>query len=284
MKQDQQRGQEFNKKYSLRQKGEKRNNLLTVGIPTYNRSSTIQKNVKELINAKAYHKIHILIIDDASNDDTFQRLTEICGGLPIKLIKNPVNLGYQGNFIKLFFECQTDYMVITSDDDPLLSMQIDKLKLFLIKYKPLFVSTNYYTSEKKLYRGSKKSYKIIPDEFFSACVHAPGLVYKVNESKKAINDIGNHINKPGQVYPQVLLASELYMRAGKGRGDCFWWEEPIVCQGENLPSGLGKYSYLPARWKQHKLFTEFFQERIEKAPSYKYKSTAMLLFRPKFLT
>jgi len=290
--------------------------MLTLGIPTYNRKDVIVERVKELINSSAYDLVEILIIDNDSPDGTFEHLKEICDGTPIRVLKNSKNIGFRGSFIRLFEECQTEYLIISSDEDLLILNSVNSLIKFLKKYKPLFVSTQYYLSnefikenfgivtktnlnttktykseeitkctskhlEKTLIRGQKgqkNNSRIFIDEIFGASAHMPGLIYKVEESKQSIDDIKFHIMQPELPYPHSLLAAELIMK-----GICFWWNEPILeekCRiSYNINPHWGvEYYHLPARWNQHKLFVDYFEDRIKNIndPEMKKRAIQML--------
>jgi glycosyltransferase involved in cell wall biosynthesis len=67
-------------------------------IVAYNAESTIQ-NVLERIPAEmAEYESHILIIDDSSDDRTFEQASEFqSAGFPLTVLVNPVNQGYGGN-------------------------------------------------------------------------------------------------------------------------------------------------------------------------------------------
>ena len=52
------------------------NPLVTVIIPTYNRSAQINKALESVLN-QSYSNLEILIIDDGSTDDTETKIREV---------------------------------------------------------------------------------------------------------------------------------------------------------------------------------------------------------------
>lgn len=264
--------------------------MLTIGIPTYNRKDVIVEHVEWLINASAYDFVEILIIDNDSPDGTFKHLKEICENTPIRVLKNSTNIGFIGNFVRLFEECQTEYLLITSDEDPVILNNINSLITFLQKYNPLFVSTQFYLSNeltKRLYRGQENINQIRPYEFNETAFYISGLIYKVKECQQVLTDIKFHIEQPlDQVYPQVLLAAELIMRK-----NCFWWDMPITKQKYTQSTTYikdniyDKYYHLPARWNQHKSFVDYFEDRIKNIndPEMKKRATQMLKVQQRYL-
>ena len=159
--------------------------MLTLGIPNYNRKDAICANIKEMLDEGIHEKLNILIIDDASPDGAYDALLETCAGTSIKVIKNDNNLGYAGNCFRLFEECDTEYIVINSNEDPLILASIDALKEFLDRYNPVFVSTQFYLNKhgkEILYRGRQAISLMKPDEVHTASFYISGLVYKIAES------------------------------------------------------------------------------------------------------
>ena len=51
-----------------------KSNLLTIGIPTYNRKKAILNCLDHLYEKKIYLKAKILVIDNASDDQSYQAI------------------------------------------------------------------------------------------------------------------------------------------------------------------------------------------------------------------
>ena len=237
--------------------------LLTIGIPTYNRVAVVARHVDGLVAASVHDAAQVLIIDNASTDGTFERLRQICDGTTIRVLRNPVNLGWKGNVVRLFEECNTEYLLVTSDEEPVMPAHLRELVRFLSARRPLFVSPQYYWHEQPeiLFRGHLKSGPIAPHELYVCCGHSIGLVYKAQESREVLADVKFHLDKKElHIYHQVLLVAGLLLR-----GTCLWWDRPIVHQEYVAQSTHDLWDYMPQRWEQHKAFVDFFEDLVNKA-------------------
>lgn len=75
-----------------------RKKRVLVFIVAYNAERTIQSVLSRIPDEMAAFDSHILIIDDSSNDRTFEHACEYqSSGFPITVLVNPVNQGYGGN-------------------------------------------------------------------------------------------------------------------------------------------------------------------------------------------
>ena len=67
--------------------------LISVYMPTYNRSQMMQRAVNSVL-AQDYEHFELLIVDDCSKDDTWQVLNELYGQHPkIRLFRQEVGRG-----------------------------------------------------------------------------------------------------------------------------------------------------------------------------------------------
>jgi len=96
--------------------------LLTLAIPTYNRSRYLRELLSVLHDQVAREsRVELIISDNASPDDTpsvvaeFQQL-----GLPVRYLRNPENIGADGNFLQCFEQARGKYFWLFGDDDVLL--------------------------------------------------------------------------------------------------------------------------------------------------------------------
>jgi glycosyltransferase involved in cell wall biosynthesis len=87
----------------------------TVAIPTYNRLETLKNSINSVLKQN-YHNYEILIIDDASTDNT-ECIQEIYLDNRIKYYKNSINIGLINNFNKCVEKSSGDYFCWLSDDD-----------------------------------------------------------------------------------------------------------------------------------------------------------------------
>lgn len=116
--------------------------LLTIGMPTYNRSRSLNKMLSRLIldvgdNAK---NIEIIISNNCSTDDTQNVIekwvAQYTGDILIRTIKNDQNIGVVRNLISLFYLAQSQYFMFLGDDDGLNSESFSRTLELLLTEKP----------------------------------------------------------------------------------------------------------------------------------------------------
>ncbi|WP_026953657.1 glycosyltransferase family 2 protein [Algoriphagus vanfongensis] len=116
--------------------------LISIAMCTYNGARYLRPQLDSLIN-QTYPNLEISVFDDCSSDETVSIVQEYMEKHPqIKLHRNPINLGYQGNFAANFKACQGELIAPCDQDDV---WALDKLeKLFHILKDNMLV---YHDSE-----------------------------------------------------------------------------------------------------------------------------------------
>jgi glycosyltransferase involved in cell wall biosynthesis len=247
--------------------------LLTIGIPTYNRRDNVAERILELFSCGLPSEVKILVIDNASTDGTQSHLKKILQDISesypkesllissrIRILKNNFNLGYAGNFFRLFKECETEYLLIDSDEDAIILNNIKELLDFIKRKNPDFISPQAII-DNSIYRGLAVERRVLLEEYRSASNYLSGLTFRVSACNKILSVISGleSKNSAAMVYPQVLLASYILLY-----GNCYWINLAITEKKQQLPSYIddivnGKYYHLSARFSQHKGFIEFFK-------------------------
>jgi glycosyltransferase involved in cell wall biosynthesis len=91
--------------------------LVTVGIPVYNGEKTIAETLNSVFN-QTYENIHILIVDNASEDNTEAICKELCGEeRDSSYVKRDKNVGLMKNFERLVELAKGEYFIFLSADD-----------------------------------------------------------------------------------------------------------------------------------------------------------------------
>lgn len=95
--------------------------MLTIVIPTWNRSSFPKENLKKLtsnIDSHQINEIEILVVDNASTDNTAEVVSEYQKRFEfIKYVKNDKDIGPTANFLKAISLVNTKYLHLLGDDD-----------------------------------------------------------------------------------------------------------------------------------------------------------------------
>ena len=109
-------------------------NLVSVLIPAYNHGKYIQETIKSIIK-QSYQNIELLVIDDGSSDDTWQKLNElknICEKRFSRVVfETENNRGTCNTLNKLITLSQGEYIYIIASDDLAKPQAIEKLFNFL---------------------------------------------------------------------------------------------------------------------------------------------------------
>lgn len=103
--------------------------LLTIAIPTYNRSAFLSELLDCLLpQLPAEPRVELLISDNASPDDTLQLLESFrTRGLAFRLLANSTNIGADANFLQCFNQAAGDYVWVLGDDEIILPDAIHSL-------------------------------------------------------------------------------------------------------------------------------------------------------------
>lgn len=102
---------------------------LEILIPTYNRKNRLINMLRSIEREK--ERVKVTIIDNYSDYDIEEIYQENFEYLEITLIKNKVNIGMLGNVCKCFYECESKWLWILSDDDEIVEGAFKNIKQLL---------------------------------------------------------------------------------------------------------------------------------------------------------
>jgi abequosyltransferase len=134
--------------------------ILSITIPTWNRADLLALNLRQIHqqSGEVANAIEVIVCDNASPDHTGQVVASaIAGGLPVRYIKNAVNIGGDPNFAQCFNEARGKYVLILGDDDvlvdgalPRLIRRLERSDFGVVCLKPF----GYETDFRREYPGS----------------------------------------------------------------------------------------------------------------------------------
>jgi len=104
--------------------------LLTIAIPTYNRSACLAECLEQIVKQLPGHEddIEIIVSDNCSTDDTPDVVARYIGrSSVIRSIRNSNNIGADNNFIQCFELSESVFFMLMGDDDVLLDGGMDYL-------------------------------------------------------------------------------------------------------------------------------------------------------------
>ncbi len=89
--------------------------ILTIAIPTFNRQFFLIKTLDSMLPLTAHKDIEILVIENCSDDGTWEWLSHKKDKLNLTIIRNVTNFGIEGNIIQALFYAQGQYVWLLSD-------------------------------------------------------------------------------------------------------------------------------------------------------------------------
>jgi glycosyltransferase involved in cell wall biosynthesis len=102
--------------------------LISIALCTYNGEKYLCEQLGTLVG-QTYPNLEIIIVDDASTDQTWSILNEFADCYPsIRLFRNSSNMGYQKNFERALKLCEGDYILISDQDDIWEKDKVTKLR------------------------------------------------------------------------------------------------------------------------------------------------------------
>ncbi len=116
--------------------------MVSVIIPCYNAENYIQESVNSILN-QTYENIEVIVIDDASTDNSYNRLSKI-RDRRLKLLKNTQNLGYLRTINLLLEQVSGKFIAFQDADDVSHSRRLEIQRNFLSSNAQVsIVGTNY---------------------------------------------------------------------------------------------------------------------------------------------
>jgi glycosyltransferase involved in cell wall biosynthesis len=197
--------------------------LISVCIPHYNRSRYLLV-VLESVRVQDYPEIEVVISDDCSTDDSAEviprYLTETQGTTHVRFnyLRQPKNLGYDGNLRAALESARGEYLFVLGNDDALPEGNtLSKLAGILaqLNYPDVsFTNFHLYGRPDEVVRRAKSTAVIgsgpeIALKTFRSFSFVGGLVIKRSAFKK--HNTGKH---DGSVYVQIYLAARTIASGG----------------------------------------------------------------------
>jgi len=117
--------------------------FFSIVIPTYNRCNSL-KSVLNNISEQTFINYEVIVIDNASVDDTKKICTQI-KDKRIKYYRNKQNIGFANNLYKGIKLAKGKYIFLHGDDDELVSKKVfDNIKKILNRKTLGYIRLKYY--------------------------------------------------------------------------------------------------------------------------------------------
>ena len=233
---------------------------LTIGIPTYNRCEAVTASLMNLQKSVLPDNVRILVIDNASTDGSCESLLKIHNPEITRILQNDTNIGYAKNFIKLLRKCDTDYILVTSDEDFVIPKNLDYFLEFIKTTPADFISPQVIDQNGEIYRGKKRNDKIDLYNYRHSSNYISGITFKISSSSLGmLNKIEEYMDKSFEIakfYPQVLLGMMYVLQ-----GSAYWYNQPICKRAFSCDSSL-KFNTVQSRWDQYTSFIDVFLDLL----------------------
>ena len=168
-----------------------KNFKLTIAIPTFNRPVELLRLVRQLKFFLENKDLNLIVFDNDSNDLPD---LEISGYENAKIIKRKFNIGPIANILRIFEECDSDWLMIIGDDDEVSSNFYDIIMAVIGRYDydKDFVAFKFKSElnpnqQEKIINNVEEYfvYNSTPEQFGASALISTWL-YKVNSLKPYI--------------------------------------------------------------------------------------------------
>lgn len=204
----------------------KKNAILTIAIPTYNRVEQIQKQVRSLL-PQLTDEVQLIVYDNHSD-------------IPVKawfsdeelkqfmIVRNSVNVGGDANIARCFEYCKTKWLWTLSDDDYAKENAVEVV-LSYIRDNEDATFINFWSPIEKVTNNVADFLQILSHGgVFSSAFTMSVCVYNMNILK---NDLYYfYKNLSSMVGPLIMLIRNV-LKVG---GECVWVNRPQVELGADV--------------------------------------------------
>lgn len=236
--------------------------LLSIAIPTYNRSKFLDQNLTQLkkeLTTELSESVEILVSDNCSTDDTSEVINRFQQeGMIIQYYKNNENLGWGRNFIQCFENSKGKYVLLLGDDD-LIYDGVLKYIISILKSSDLGVLylrpygfTLDYKSEYPGSFGEVKKFNNSSD-FILALGSNSTLISCCIINRDYIKE-SDYKNKPLGNFAHMLLNIPASIRANE---NLFINKYMVACKRNNSSNYEFSSVFVTELWKLFESFEEY---------------------------
>jgi glycosyltransferase involved in cell wall biosynthesis len=174
---------------------------LSVIFPNYNYGQYIAETL-EAILSQSFRPLEVLIIDDASTDNSVEVIQEYASRYPIvRLVRNEKNMGQEHNYSKLLSMAKGDYVYATASDDKVVPGFFEKSMALLAQYpQAAFCCSDNFMFDDKSRAENKSFYTERPryfspsevEELYKREAFTPFVPHSVVIKRSVFNEVGGY--------------------------------------------------------------------------------------------
>jgi len=163
--------------------------LISVIMPAHNAGKFVMQAIDSIIN-QTYTNWEMVIINDASNDNTYQILKKYSQNKKIKILKNKYNLGVAGSLNKALKMTKGEYIARMDGDDISLPKRLEtQVKLLQNNPKLVAIGTQVNIIDEETRITAKKEFPINPKVcadmlMLTVPIQHPSLMVRAGKIKK----------------------------------------------------------------------------------------------------
>jgi glycosyltransferase involved in cell wall biosynthesis len=216
---------------------------LAIVISTYNRAAFVERNVRWLLGLMRRFRedIRIIVVDNASSDDTLKRLATLGDHANLTVVSNAVNVGMLGNLRVCSTQIVARYVWLIGDDDFILPSGLAEVVDAIREHPEVpFVFTNFGVYFRSFLAPADTVESIVAERMPLAARPCPSGLYPV------VRIAEQHDNLFTAIYP-IVFRSDLLAA-------CFdhpFLGKPFGNLVESVPTTrmlLGTYAETTAYW------------------------------------
>jgi len=215
--------------------------LLTIAIPTFNRSSYLDRALNYLTSQPGITSkdVEIIISDNCSSDDTSVTVSKyISTGVNITYIRNESNIGAEKNVVQCFNIAKGQFIWIMGDDDFLIPNTLSRIVSLLSSNSGVgvcYIHNKWFTDPgaSQFTNISKLNWALEADSigFLNKVHYWTTFLSGSIINKKIITElkidtgkyVGTNLPHLGWVLPAIF----------SGKGNIVIYDELIICQADN---------------------------------------------------
>lgn len=253
---------------------------LTIAIPTYNRSSYLDKNLSILYEEQKQSNFGILISNNGSNDDTINVINKWQNKLKnIQTNHFLKNKGWTHNFNYCLKETDTEYVILLGDDDFIEKGFLKQITSYIDKKHVDLIFLKSYNNEKK---SNFKSNRIISPIKLNSFDFIETIFLKMRLISCYIINT-KFINPKEKMEGNFAHLNIIYKAINSGNNLIYLEDEIIGCTVNNssfLKENDFSDIYIDEFWNQ---FNKYFDKKFSKDQIRKLKFKMLFRYYPKLL-
>lgn len=247
--------------------------LVSIIIPTHNRSNLLQRAVNSALN-QTYDNIEVIVVDDGSKDDTQTILKNNYTDPRLKILKNDIPKGACHARNRGIQAANGEFITFLDDDDEFSSTRVEKM-VAVWDDKWAYIATGIDYIKK---RGRSK---IIPPNIITL----EDMLFQIITGNSVLTKKSRIDTLKG--FDESLLSSQdydMWLRLNLKYGDAYCIQEPLLVmhtehETPRITSSKNKVKGHFDFYKKHKLIMNKAQRKSKIFELIKYKNKKISLFK-----